>query len=47
MKDCHWLEPKLVGRFEFVEWTPDNHLRHVKFIGLREDMDARDERRES
>jgi DNA ligase D-like protein (predicted ligase) len=47
MKDCRWLAPQLVGRFEFVEWTPDNHLRHVKFIGLRDDVDARDVRRES
>jgi hypothetical protein len=21
MKDCRWVEPKLVARFEFVEWT--------------------------
>jgi len=32
-----WLEPKLVGQFEYVEWTPDGHLRHSKFIGLRDD----------
>jgi hypothetical protein len=31
------LEPVLVGRFEFLEWTFDNHLRHSKFIGLGED----------
>ena len=36
MKDCRWLEPALVGQFEFVEWTPDNHLRHAKFISIRE-----------
>jgi bifunctional non-homologous end joining protein LigD len=40
MKDCVWLEPKLVGQFEFVEWTPDNHLRHSRFIALRDDKDA-------
>src|SRR5262249_44573944 len=22
MKDCRWLRPRLVGQFEFVEWTP-------------------------
>ena len=27
MKDCRWLQPTLVGVFEFVEWTPDNHLQ--------------------
>ena len=38
MKDCRWLKPVLVAQFEFVEWTSDNHLRHSKFISLREDV---------
>jgi len=21
MKECRWLKPKLVGQFEFAEWT--------------------------
>jgi ATP-dependent DNA ligase len=46
MKECRWLKPELVARFEFVEWTPDNHLRHSRFIGLREDVEARNVRRE-
>jgi bifunctional non-homologous end joining protein LigD len=46
MADCRWLQPVLVGQFEFVEWTPDNHLRHTKFIALREDRAAREVRRE-
>ena len=46
MKDCRWLTPRLVGQFEFLEWTGDNHLRHAKFVGLREDKRARDVRRE-
>jgi bifunctional non-homologous end joining protein LigD len=46
MADCRWLKPVLVGQFEFVEWTADNHLRHTKFVGLREDKPARDVRRE-
>jgi len=41
MKDCRWLKPKLVAQFEFVEWTPDNHLRHSRFVALREDKPAR------
>ena len=41
MKDCRWLQPTLVGMFEFVEWIPDDHLRHASFIGLREDKDPR------
>ena len=24
-----WLEPVLVAQFEYVEWTPDTHLRHL------------------
>lgn len=30
MADCRWLTPKLVGQFEFVEWTSDGHLRHSR-----------------
>jgi DNA ligase D-like protein (predicted ligase) len=40
MKDCRWLKPVLVGRFEFVEWTPDKHLRHARFVGLSKRKDA-------
>ena len=47
MKDCVWLKPELVGQFEFVEWTPDNHLRHARFIALREDKRAVEIRRET
>jgi DNA ligase D-like protein (predicted ligase) len=46
MKDCVWLKPELVGQFEFLEWTPDNHLRHSKFIALRDDKQARNVGRE-
>jgi DNA ligase D-like protein (predicted ligase) len=46
MADCRWLTPVLVGQFEFLEWTGEHHLRHTKFIGLREDKQARDVRRE-
>ena len=35
MKTCRWLKPILVGQFEFAEWTPDKHLRHSRFVGLR------------
>lgn len=35
MKDCCWVKPELVGEFEFLEWTNDNHLRHSRFMGLR------------
>jgi bifunctional non-homologous end joining protein LigD len=46
MAECRWLKPVLVGQFEFVEWTPDNHLRHSRFIALRDDTAAQDVRRE-
>src|ERR1700676_4049297 len=41
MGECRWLKPVLVGQFEFVEWTGENHLRHTKFIALREDKKAK------
>ena len=46
MEECQWLKPELVGQFEFTEWTPDNHLRHSRFVALREDKKARDVVRE-
>jgi ATP-dependent DNA ligase len=35
-----------VAIIEFAEWTPTNHLRHAKFIALREDKDASQVQRE-
>ncbi len=35
------LEPALVGQFEFLEWAGDGHLRHMRFIGLREDKEPK------
>jgi ATP-dependent DNA ligase len=46
MAECEWVKPVLVGQFEFLEWTGDNHLRHSKFVGLREDKEATDVVRE-
>ena len=42
MKDCRWVKPVLVGQFEFLEWTGENHLRHSRFVALRDDKKARD-----
>jgi ATP-dependent DNA ligase len=40
MVDCRWLKPILVAQVEFLEWTGENHLRHTRFIALREDKAA-------
>ena len=37
MGSIRWLRPKLVAQIEFTEWTEGNHLRHSKFIALRDD----------
>lgn len=37
-----WVKPQLVAEVEFTEWTPDGHLRHPSFKGLREDKSARE-----
>jgi bifunctional non-homologous end joining protein LigD len=46
MKECRWLKPLLVAQFEFTEWTDEGHLRHSRFVGLREDKKAKDVVRE-
>jgi bifunctional non-homologous end joining protein LigD len=46
MENCRWLKPRLVAQIEFTEWTPDGHLRHASFAGLRDDKEAREIRRE-
>jgi bifunctional non-homologous end joining protein LigD len=45
MAECRWLRPVLVGQFEFVEWTPDAHLRHSRFVAILEHTSPRDVRR--
>ena len=32
------VQPKLVARVEYLEWTPDRRLRMAVFLGLREDI---------
>lgn len=29
----------LVANFKFLEWTDSNHVRRIKFVGLRSDKD--------
>ena len=45
MKACRWLRPTLVGQFVFVEWTPERHLRHSRFVDLREGIEPRNVKR--
>ena len=44
--NCVWLKPELVVQIEFTEWTPDGHLRHSKFVGLRDAKNPREIERE-
>jgi DNA ligase D-like protein (predicted ligase) len=46
MEKCVWLKPQLVAAIEYAEWTPANHLRHSRFVALREDKDPRKVTRE-
>jgi ATP-dependent DNA ligase len=39
--ECVWLRPEAVAQVEFLDWTAGDWLRHSKFVGLREDKDAR------
>jgi ATP-dependent DNA ligase len=41
MKECVWVRPEVVAQIDFLEWTDADHLRHSKFIGLREDKNPR------
>ena len=45
-KGALWTAPELVCEVSFAEWTPDDHLRHPSFQGLREDKPAADVKRE-
>jgi bifunctional non-homologous end joining protein LigD len=42
-----WVTPTLVGEVRYGEWTPDGHLRHPVWRGLRPDKARSDVRRES
>jgi bifunctional non-homologous end joining protein LigD len=46
MREVTWVRPELVAQVQFTEWTGDGSLRHPVFLGLRDDKDAKDVRRE-
>ena len=37
---ARWVEPRIVARVEFSEWTPDGLLRQPTFIGVLVDRDV-------
>jgi ATP-dependent DNA ligase len=41
----HWVRPEMVVEVSYVEWTPDGLLRHVVYLGEREDKPATEVRR--
>src|SRR5262245_43067237 len=43
---AHWVRPELVAQVKFTEWTADGKLRHPVYLGLRDDKNATDVRRE-
>ena len=46
LKGARWVEPRLVVRVEYAEWTDDGLLRQSAFKGLDVDRDPRQVRRE-
>jgi bifunctional non-homologous end joining protein LigD len=46
MRNCVWLDPKLVCQVGFTEWTLGGHLRHPVFKGMRLDKEPREVVRE-
>src|SRR5256884_1331749 len=41
-----WVKPVLVAEVKFAEWTRDGVMRQPVFLGLRDDVDPREVRRE-
>jgi bifunctional non-homologous end joining protein LigD len=43
----HWVKSELVAEVRFRDWTPDGHIRHASYQGLRADKPAREVVREA
>jgi len=41
-----WVKPAMVVAVSFTEWTPDGHIRHPTFRGVRRDKSSGDVHRE-
>jgi bifunctional non-homologous end joining protein LigD len=37
--DSHWVKPELVASVRYIGWTPERHLRHPVFRGMRNDIE--------
>ena len=46
MKRCRWVKPTMVCQIKFTEWTRDDRLRQLVFLGIRENKNAREVVRE-
>jgi len=44
---AHWVQPQVVVRVAFIEWTAHGKLRHSRFLGFCEGKPARDVVREA
>jgi bifunctional non-homologous end joining protein LigD len=45
-KDATFVAPKLVAQIGYTEWTSDGKLRHPVYLGLRDDKEAKDVKRQ-
>ncbi len=45
-KDVHWTKPELVAQIGFEEWTKNDRLRQPRYLGLRDDKDPKDVKKE-
>jgi len=46
MKVLRWVSPVCVAEISFAEWTRGGSLRHAALLGLRDDKQPRDVRKE-
>ncbi len=42
----HWVKPSLVAQVKFTEWTDEGYLRHPTYLGLRDDVQPDQVRKE-
>jgi bifunctional non-homologous end joining protein LigD len=45
-RDAYWVDPRLVGEVTYRTLTPDGHLRHPAWRGLRADRDPQEVHRD-